>query len=191
MTVEIDNYNRIIEAFERMYTSNYHKIRSFCLGYLRDESSASNIAQDVFVIVWNNRNSLDFSENLLPYLFVVAKNRCLNELKREKLKKNHSDYINTNKDSLFSASLRALQLEDLYEKDLELKINNELEKMPQKVKATFLLSRFEGKKYEEIALLQNISVKTVEYRIMYALRILRSSLKKYFLVFFLLGFILR
>lgn len=176
------------EAFEQMYVANYHKIRSFCFGYIKDENTAKCIAQDVFVAVWNNRANLSFSDDLLPYLFVLAKNMCLNILKREKVKRSYNDYGSMlNRENLNYSSLKELPVSILYGKELEELLSKALEKMPETVKSTFCLSRFRNMKYEEISKCQDISVKTVEYRIMYALRVLRQALREYLPV--LLGFI--
>ena len=55
--------------------------------------------------------------------------------------------------------------------------------MPQKIKNSFCLNRFGNLKYEEIAKLDGVTVKTVEYRISVALRILRKKFKDYLPLF--------
>ncbi len=186
-----ENTRIMTEAFEQMYISNFHKIKSFCFGYLKDDATAESISQDVFVAAWDNRNNLEFSNELLPYLFVVAKNKCLNEIKRNKLKKIHSVYFHgKSKEDVFYASLKAVQLDLLYSKDLESELNKIIKKLPETVKSTFRLSRAGNKKYEEIAKIENISVKTVEYRIMFALRELRKALEKHLVKLFFLGLML-
>jgi len=176
------------KAFEQMYVSNYHKIRSFCNGYLKDENVSRCVAQDVFVAVWSNRANLSFSDELLPYLFVLAKNMCLNILKREKVKQNYKDYkTRIGRESLNYASLKEVSINSLYGKEVEELLKKAVSQMPETVKSTFCLSRFSDMKYGEIAKCQNISVKTVEYRIMCALRILRRTLRDYLPV--ILGYI--
>lgn len=175
-------------AFEQMYVSHYHKIKSFCNYYLRDPELSKCIAQDVFVSAWNNRRDLSFSNELLPYLFVLAKNMCLNVLKREKVKNNYIEYGKSyNRDILNYNSLKEPSIGILYGKEMEQLVSGALQKMPQTVRSTFLLSRYKNLKYEQIAKTQNISIKTVEYRIMYALRVLRLALKDYLPI--LLGYL--
>ncbi|MDD3990012.1 MAG: RNA polymerase sigma-70 factor [Bacteroidales bacterium] len=188
MNIQGDNTkSNTAEAFGQMYISNYHKIRSFCFGYIKDENIAKCIAQDVFVVVWNNRNNLSFSDELLPYLFVLAKNMCLNILKREKVKQSYKDYkTRISRESLNYSSLKEVSINSLYGKEVEDLIKKAIEQMPDTVKSTFCLSRFRDMKYGDIAKCQDISVKTVEYRIMCALRILRRALRDYLPV--LLGY---
>lgn len=171
-------------AFEQMYILHYHKIRSFCNGYLKDEEESKCIAQEVFVAVWNNRESLVFNDDLLPYLFMLAKNQSLNVLKKNKVRQNHIDHsLHLNRESLNYNALMDNTINILYGKEVEGLFAEALKQMPANVKSTFLLSRFKRLKYEEIAKVQFISVKTVEYRMMFALRVLRKMLKDYLPIF--------
>ncbi|MFA5848514.1 MAG: RNA polymerase sigma-70 factor [Bacteroidales bacterium] len=180
--------NNSASAFEEIYLSYYHKIRSFCRNYLRDDDLSKSVAQEVFVAVWNNRENLNFSDELLPYLFILAKNRCLNILKRDKVQHCYSEYgFNYNRESLNYDSLKDSTINVLYGNEVEHLLNEALLKMPETVRSTFCQSRFRNLTYEEIAGIQNISIKTVEYRIMYALRVLRKILKDYLPI--LLGYL--
>ena len=67
----------------------------------------------------------------------------------------------------------------LMNSEVEALMKESMEKMSPSIKETFLLCRFKEKKYEEVAKIQNVSVKTIEYRIMCALRILRKDLKDF------------
>lgn len=175
-------------AFEEIYILHYHKIQSFCRNYLRNDNLSKCVAQEVFVAVWINRENLNFNDELLPFLFILAKNRCLNIIKREKVKHSYSEYgYNHNRESLNYSSLKDSTINVLYVKEVERLLNEALLRMPDNVRSTFCMSRFKNLKYEEIAKKQNVSIKTVEYRIMYALRVLRKILKDYLPI--LLGYI--
>lgn len=175
-------------AFEQMYISYFHKIKSFCIGYLKDEEESKCIAQEVFVIVWNNRENLVFTDDLLPYLFILAKNQALNILKKKKSRQKHMDHdLRQKRESLNYSALKDTTISTLYSKEIDRLVGNALKKMPESVSSTFLLSRLKNLKYEEIASLQGISVKTVEYRMMFALRVLRKILIDYLPI--LLGYI--
>jgi len=180
--------DELMEVFEHIYVENFYKIRSFCYNYIRDEAASKCAAQEVFITVWENRHNLDLSNNILPYLFVLAKNRCLNILKQNKVRQKHSDYCfkHTNESVNFSA-LKDSTINKLYSAEIEHLFVQAMDKLPEKVKSTYSLSRQNNYKYDEIAEIQGISIKTVEYRIMYALRVLRIVLKDYLPI--LLGYI--
>ncbi len=67
------------------------------------------------------------------------------------------------------------------EAELSGRIKDALDKLPEKCRIVFVMSRYEELSYKEIALQLEISVKTVENQIGKALRILRGELKDYLL----------
>ena len=76
---------------------------------------------------------------------------------------------------------------DLFsENETKIKIENALDKLPEKCRQVFELSRFEEMKYKDIADNLGISVKTVEVQISKALRILREELKEFLMILILL-----
>lgn len=76
--------------------------------------------------------------------------------------------------------LNQIPFRDLVEEaELNERINASINKLPEKCREIFLLCRFEGLKYAEIAQKMNISVKTVEMQMGIALKRLRESLSDY------------
>jgi RNA polymerase sigma-70 factor (ECF subfamily) len=74
-----------------------------------------------------------------------------------------------------------LQEYPLLDSELARQIEKAIQNLPDGIRETFVLNRFEGLSYQQIALHENISVKTVEYRISKALTILRKDLGDYLL----------
>lgn len=166
------------KLFEDIYRRHFKKVVYFAYRYLNDQEKAQNIAQDVFLALWGQMEVLDKNGEVLPYLFILTKYRCLNWLRKEKQHLKFKSNILSN----YDISITALADESstsLYQTEIEVLVNEALKKMPDKVKDTFVLSRFKDLKNKEIAALQNISVKTVEYRISFAFRVLRKILKDY------------
>lgn len=170
------------KLFEEIYANHFRKVMFYTYNYLKDNEKAENITQDVFLTLWEQMDNLDDSGEVLPYLFVLAKYRCLNWLRKEK---NHEKYAQERK-TVTDISITALKEEssvNLYSKEVTQLVGKALDKMPDKVRDTFVFSRFKELKNREIAEKQNISEKTVEYRISCAYKILRKMLKDYTLVF--------
>lgn len=166
--------------FEHIYKQNYPKIRYYALRYLLDGDLADNVAQDSFLRLWNNRDKVDLDADVLPYLIVVARNLCLNVLRKQG---RHKKYVDFQKDSgglmLAEQSLKEESSAKLYSGEIRRLVDGCLGQMPENVRTTFLLSRDREMKYSEIAEMQHISVKTVESRITEALKNLRCFLKDY------------
>lgn len=165
------------KLFKKFYLNNFHKVKNFADIYLNDEFMSENIAQDIFIKVYESRGRLIVDDSLLPYLYSATKNRCMNELRHRKMVRAYfEDAEYRFRVDLSSESLGA---QDLSENDFNL-INETywktLNSLPEATKETFLLHRDEGLRYQDIARISGVSIKTIEYRISFALKRLRMAL---------------
>jgi len=168
------------QKFEEIYLRHYPKVKFFALSYLKEMKAAECVAQDVFVSLWNNWDKVQISDNIISYLMVSAKNNCLNIIRKNKYGQDYKEFSQKmTKESANYAALADSSSSTLYSNEIEILMLKALDEMPIKIKSTFILSRFKHHKYEDIAQIQNISIKTVEYRITNALKILRIYLKDY------------
>jgi RNA polymerase sigma-70 factor (ECF subfamily) len=106
----------------------------------------------------------------MAYLFRAVRNTSLNMLKHKKVESNFAQHE-------LLTSQRSV--EPLGTHELEDRISQALEKLPEQCRIVFKMSRFEELKYAEIADELNISVKTVENQIGKALKIMREQLRDY------------
>ncbi|PKP05775.1 MAG: hypothetical protein CVU10_10535 [Bacteroidetes bacterium HGW-Bacteroidetes-5] len=168
-------------VFEEIYALHLHKVQFFAYNYIRDWDNAKSISNEVFTSIWNNRSKIDFNRDMLPYLLVVTRNKCLNVLKKEKTER---EFLKYSGNQITENELNYLSLENpsstiLYSKEIKRIFGESLQLMNDKIKNTFCLNRFGNLSYEEIAKLEGVTVKTVEYRISVALRVLRIKFKDY------------
>lgn len=165
------------KAFEHLFMLYFPKLKLFLSGFLDREEEAEDLAQDVFVKVWQNRCSLGKIENLNAYLYRMAKNALYTYLDRsffpDTLSESGSGYI---------PSTEELE-EIIFAKELEELIDVTIDKMPPKRKAIFCMSRKQGLTNEEIASRLNISKRTVETHISAALTDLRKIISVLMLFF--------
>ena len=176
-----DNTEHTIALVEECYKAHLHKVVYFANSYLCDIVASHDIASEVFTTVWENRSTIDFSIEILPYLMTLTKNNCLNRLKRMKIEERYKSVTRQNSEKIYLnyRSLSEISNLKIFSREIETILYDTLEKMPVKIKNTFILSMFRNMKYYEIAEELDISKKTVEKRIAEALRILRVSLKDY------------
>ena len=168
------------QLFEECYTLHYHKVRYFAQSYLHDAELATDIAQEVFVSLWEGREAVDFSRETLPLLITMTKNRCLNHLKRKQTQQRYRQHsVNSQLDDLHAAALHDLPVRKLYSDEVSAMIEKSLFEMPVKVRDTFIQCKVEGFKYKEIAEKESVTVKAIEQRMSTALRVLRKNLKDY------------
>ena len=166
--------------FEMTYKQFFSMLTGFAFQYVEDTDIAEDIVQEVFSNVWNQSDQIEIRTNIKSYLFGAVRNACLNHLRHQKVERLHAEE---------TARHRTLDRVAFMEMDeLQAKVNEALSKLPEKRRQIFELSRFEGKKYHEIAEELKISIKTVETQMSRALKVMRevlSSYMVYLIVFYL------
>lgn len=182
--------DRLKYKFEEVYRTCYHKVRYFCFSYLDDHEQAVDVAQDVFMTLWENFATVDTGRDILPYLMTMARNRCLNILQRRKVKGRYEgNYARSFMDDINSFSLSEMAVSDLYSEEVGKILARSMDEMPEKVRESFVEIRLEDNKYKEVAEKQNVTVKTLEHRMSAAMSILRKNMRDYikFIVLLLSG----
>lgn len=173
-----------IKQYEIFYVKHLRKVEFYAYNYLGDYEMAKSVAHDSFLALWEHKEEVDFTKEVLPYLLSVAKNKCLNMLRRVKTRNMYCDDLSYRENILNQEAIFHPTSLSLYEKEVAGIIAGCIETMPPKIKETFLKSKVNGLKNREIAEVMGISVSTVEYRLSYAYKVLRKHLKDY-LPFFL------
>lgn len=179
MTNENDDILR--QRFDEFFIQNFPKVKNFARMLLKSEEEAEDIAQDIFIGLWQ-KPQLWMDDSLQNYLYTVTKNRVLNVIKHRKVKQVSEQEITRIK------SLEEIienPLDRIYYKEIALILKLTLEQMPKRRSQIFRMSRFEGMNNAEIAQKLELSVRTVEHHIYLAL----SELKKILIsILFLLIF---
>ena len=162
-------------AFEVLYRMEYLNLVHFAGSYLGDPEKAKDISQDSLLALWENRSRLNPDKNIRAFLFTIARNKTLDELYRRRFLspagKDIDTAINLLEDNAVEDHINRLDLNSL--------INKVWQSLPAKIGRTFSLSREEGLKNREIAGLEGVSEKAVEYRIKVALKRFRDFLKSF------------
>ncbi len=163
-----------ITAFEMIFRTHYQPLCNYAYTFLQDREEAEEIVQTTFLSVWEKKQALSIRTAVKPYLYAMVRNACLNVIKHEKIKQKHvveeMALAPISHDSVSHAVASS---------ELETKIQQAMEKLPEQCRLVFKLSRFEELKYAEIAEQLNISIKTVENHMGKALKIMREQLKDY------------
>ena len=157
-------------SFEELFRSFFPPLMAFAKKILLDEDDARDVVHQVFINLWEKRKELDLSTSLKSYLFTSVHNRSLNVI-RDRRKFSSTGVPEVAGEWDVSAQIESMELEE--------KIREVIDSLPEKCREIFELSRFEGLKYGEIASQLDISIKTVENQMSKALKILREQLGKY------------
>lgn len=172
-------------AYKLLYEKHYAVLCHLAREWVGDDYTAESLVGDVIFHLWEIRESLEIRVSLRSYLLLAVRNRCLDYLasRRERTEIAFSA-LEGEGDGKQPLTERYIQLDDyplgrLLERELEQEIRRSIAALPAECRQVFLKSRFERKKYEEIAAELGISVNTVKYHIKNALARLHDSLGKY------------
>ncbi len=178
-------------AFRYLYDHYYISLCHLANEYVHDHYVAETLVGDLIFHLWEIRETLEIDSTIRSYLIKALRNRCLNYLNREQTKHEITfSQLIPNEHSVkdLDAMLQYADEEPLaalIEKEMGHEIQKAINRLSPECKVVFEKSRFEHKKYEEIAVDLGISVNTVKYHIKSALSSLRKELEKYILLFFL------
>lgn len=161
------------QAFQTLFRKYYSALSRFAHQFLNDREQAEEAVQDMFVKIWEKRETLNIETSVKQYFFRSVRNHCLNQIQHEKIKKQYAARM------LDSAQQEIATEPFFMEVDLIRRIEKSIDSLPPKRKEIFRLSREQGMKYKEIADTLDISVKTVEAQMGLALKHLREELKDF------------
>lgn len=175
--------NNILDkvTFEALFKSHFVHLCNFAVQFVGDMDTARDITQKIFIHLWENRAQMDPNKAIRSYLFTSVKNRCLNHIRDRKKYRSRILDVNIHEVDI------AFEEDQMAVDELQKRIDLALNKLPEKCRQVFELSRYENKKYQEIADKLNISKKTVEAHMSRALRSLREDLGDYLYILLLFG----
>ncbi|MBX2934533.1 MAG: sigma-70 family RNA polymerase sigma factor [Ferruginibacter sp.] len=163
--------NGDMQAFDELYWKYQKAVYQNAFKLTHDTLIAEDIVQEVFISLWEKRDSLDTDRSIGGWLFVSSYNRAVNVLKkklRESLAFKNMALAETEADK--ESDLTGIQLEILEKAITKLS--------PQKRRA-FELCKLQGKSYEETAALMGISKHTVKEHLSGAIHFIKEFATKY------------
>lgn len=169
-------------AFSDFYGLYWESLYKYVISVLPDEDETADVVQETFIAFWNLRKKIKRIASLKAYLFIMARNKAFKQLKinlrkREILEKFLCFYADVDE--------HTEQLVNAH--DLAVAIDSEIDKLPEKMRQIFILSRKENLSYNEIAERLHLSDLTVKKQINNALKYLRIRMPHditYFVIFF-------
>ena len=159
------------DAYTLLMNNYYKNLCGYANLFTKDPSKSEDIVQNVFVKLWVYRKKIDSNIPIKRYLHKSVYNEFIDQYRKNKsvisLEEKHLRTINTIIDD------NSYDIEKLMTR-----VNNEIEKLPEKCKKVFILNKKEGLTHDEIAEYLQISKKTVEGHITRAFKILNQKLGK-------------
>jgi RNA polymerase sigma-70 factor (family 1) len=158
--------------FSGFFKANVKSLRNYLYFKFGNEEKANDITQDSFIKLWENCQKVPL-EKAKSYIYTIANNASLNEIAHQKVVLRYAQHNTENDRTNLSPEFL------IEEEEFKQKLEKAIEKLTEAQRTAFLLHRIEGKKYQEIAVMLDISVKAVEKRIHGALVTLRQEIEQF------------
>jgi len=158
-------------AFNTLYKEYSGRLYRFAVGYLKSETEAEELVQEVFTIIWEKRANLKEELSFKSFLFTVSFNLIR---KHFRTKLYFSEYLKHET----SADLDMQTSQKITYNSLHQYITELVNKLPERRREIFIKSRFKGLSIKEIAEDMKISHKTVENQLTDALKFIRTNLNR-------------
>lgn len=159
------------DAYQLLFEKYAPKIYHFSLSYLNNKADAEELVQDVFLKIWEKRETLDSSQNIKAYIFKIAVNNIYDFVRRKNIENAFNEFAKDN---------YVMQSENTWEavvfKEMQEVIDKFVIEMPEQRRKIFQLSKMEGLSNNEIAEKLNLSKRTVENQLYRSVLFLKKHL---------------
>ena len=154
----------------------------FANSYIRDTAVAEDIYVEAMMQYWEKRHELPSDTNIPAYILETIKHKCLNYLRHLRVREDVEQRLREHQQrvtNLRIVTLEACDPQEIFSDEAQRLVDEALAMMSDKTRQIFIMSRYENKTYPEIAAHFSLSVKSVEFHISKALKILKVKLKDY------------
>jgi RNA polymerase sigma-70 factor, ECF subfamily len=157
-------------AFKQFFTLFYSDIYRFLFKYLSNSDDAEDLCQETFIKFWQQRHNIDSSSYPRAYLYKIAKNLAFNHSTRNRPSVSYDHNL-----KLVSLAGNDPQM-DYDNAELAEVCRKVINELPERCRMTFILSRYEGFDYSEIAETMGVSMQTVKNQMSKAINYLKKKL---------------
>ncbi|WP_051663946.1 RNA polymerase sigma-70 factor [Dyadobacter crusticola] len=171
-------------VFRRIYEQYWTPLYAVAYNHLRDRVMAEEMVQELFTKLWLKRDQISIHSSLQAYLYKAIRNQIYDYIDKQQVRERvHQE--------LYEQGIEGKYLTDetLDFDELQSRLAEAIEELPQPAQAVFRMSRQEYLSLREIADRLNVSSKVVEYHLTRALRILRFRLKDFVLFMLMFKFL--
>ncbi|GAB3267213.1 sigma-70 family RNA polymerase sigma factor [Larkinella harenae] len=161
------------QAFRELYDRYWYKMYVTAYRKLRRKEVAEELAQELFVMLWQKRDSLRIS-NVPAFLGVSLKNLMIDYIRRNIREEHYMEQLRQFFPAETFSTTETLQLNELSDA-----VQHALAQLPEKTREVFILNRFEHLTIREIAQRLNLSEKTIEYHLARSTAFLRQNLRDF------------
>jgi RNA polymerase sigma-70 factor (family 1) len=157
------------DAFRRLFIAHRPRLYTAAMKILDNPELAEDICQDTFLQVWLKRHTLTGIDNFPGWLFIIARNKMYDAIKKlGKQKTGNLDFL---------TDMAAHPDDDdhgLHTKELQEILHTAIARLPERQRQAYLLIKQEGLSREEAAQRMNVAPETIKSHLEHAMRNIRA-----------------
>lgn len=168
--------------FAMFYNTYYEHFVRYALYYVNDKPTAEDMTHDALLYYWENRHKLPSDTDILGYILLSVKNKCLNYLKHLKVEIEYSKNCTDLHGWEIITRIQTLEDESygvIFSKDITKIIMESLSELPEQTQNIFILNRLKNKSRKEISMMLGVSQQKIDYHVNKANDHLLKKLKDY------------
>jgi len=169
-------------AFTAIFERYQSLLYIFAYKRINDREEAKDMIHELFASIWERRESIQISGDILPYLYTALKNRIFDLYKHKQVTRRYLESFQEYLDTAQNAADYRVR-----HNDLSALIEKEIAALPEKMRVVFELSRKSNLSRKEIAEVLGMSEETVKSRMHSALKILKGRLGSLLVIVFLMS----
>ncbi len=173
---EIRNQNP--KAFSHLVDLYSTMVYSIVFKMIGNKQDTEDITQEVFITIWTTLESFQGDSLLKTWIYRIAINKTHEFIRKKNRLKRKGFHVQIEEKSNFLPEKQPIPSEILEYKEIEIAFNESISKIPENQQIAFLLNRFEGMSYQEIAIEMKTSHSAVESLIFRAKQNLSKLMKK-------------
>lgn len=143
------------KAFQEVFDTYFHALSAFGYKYVSDPAVVGDMVQEAFISFWEKRQDFDHLSALKSFLYTSVRNKCLNHIKHQGVRKKHEANLVYEIESDHNFSHQVIEEETFNQLLSEIKL------LPDSAQEIMILA-LNGLKNQEIADELNISINTVK-----------------------------
>jgi RNA polymerase sigma-70 factor, ECF subfamily len=164
-----------VDALDELMARHWEGVVDYAARMVQCQDSATDLAQEAFIALWERRTEWETNSRPRPLLLRVVRNRSLNEVRRRAIHLRLEGQVRR----MEGARRTPGPFEELKARELEGAFRQALDSLSPAKREVFILARFQGLSYAEIADVLGTSPQTVANQMSAALRALRDELRPF------------
>lgn len=157
-------------AFTKLFHWYYEPLGKLVFNLIQSRELTEEIVQDAFVKIWMRRETLRSVDSFGRYMYVLCRNKTLDELKKIATQK-----VSHSKLEKVLIAESEVDLLDNPTDEYRQMIENAVAKLPPQQRAVYMMSRYDRLKAEEIAKKMGLSEATIKKHIQLAVKFIQAS----------------